>query len=224
MKNIKKYKIFEAKAKMDWEEEIRKIVKQLEEMVESSGIDKHHFHDIFLGLLDYFDNQEYQKVHIYKSILLSEHDRVSLTDNETYEDHIRITSSDYKPWNDYTKLKNKCDKLSSQPKLFYEYRIFISQGAYDVRNRNIKDKVNSELLDIEYRCKSEGIEYKFEKISDSFDIRLKKELDPSKFKISKGYHNLIPNNVLDRFEEFVNRKSLPEKDRLELANIIKDAK
>lgn len=50
-------------------------------------------------------------------------------------------------------------------------------------------------------------------------------MDKSDVKIGeKEWHKNIPKNILDRFNDFVARKNLSEKDKEELSNIIKDIK
>lgn len=232
---MKHLKLFEAKEKKDWIKMIQDIMINFRSILKDYGIDPKDIKDIMYQFTDLISDAE---IEWYEYLYVDTGKRTyqfKILNNE--KDIIDNSGDGYgetKPWILYSSLSKFEDLLNiKESKLSYVIRLYTTYTT----NTELEKEIDEELKGINKRLESSGlkldtkwwepeiIDTKKTSGQKNIDISIHIDMDKSDVKIGeKEWHKNIPKNILDRFNDFVARKNLSEKDKEELSNIIKDIK
>ncbi len=230
MKNLEKYKIFEAKVKNNWLEITQSKLKEFKQMIDSNPIMKDWdnnevLNELLTNLKDIAgdDFQSYYTEDI-KFVCGSDSEQTELTRNGRIRTDFSIYRGVQNPYVVYTRLTSWLDKKRASGKeiesyyLVYfrqrfrtdeEYRGFVKSEKYD----QWKEEVES----TKQFLKSLG----FEISGDVFDFRASIKLEKTEEvkKKTLDLSDIVPENIVDDFEKFILKRGLTKADAEEIAKI-----
>lgn len=230
MKNLQKYKIFEAKVKKNWLEITQSKLKEFKQMIDNNPIMKDWdnnevLNELLTNLKDISgDDFEPYYMEDIKFVCGSDSEQTELTRNGRIRTDFSIYSGVQNPYAVYTRLTRWLDKKRASGKEIESYYLVYFLTSFS--NRDDCDRFyksqkyeqwKEEVQSTKEFLKSLG----FEISGDVFDFRVSIKLEKNEEvgKKTLDLSDIVPENIVDDFEKFILKRGLTRSDAEEIAKI-----
>lgn len=230
MKNLQKYKIFEAKVKKNWLEITQSKLKEFKQMIDNNPIMKDWdnnevLNELLTNLKDISgDDFEPYYMEDIKFVCGSDSEQTELTRNGRIRTDFSIYSGVQNPYAVYTRLTRWLDKKRASGKEIESYYLVYFRTSFS--NRDDCDRFyksqkyeqwKEEVQSTKEFLKSLG----FEISGDVFDFRVSIKLEKNEEvgKKTLDLSDIVPENIVDDFEKFILKRGLTRSDAEEIAKI-----